>query len=85
VSAAQFLLHASAALSVSLQCGNADIAARGVQDLRVHQHHQLCQTAQSTSRRQREQRAARMHRGALHVNCFHSSYHSARKGGRSAA
>jgi hypothetical protein len=83
VSAAQFLLHASAALSVALQSGNADIAARGAQDLRVHQHHQLSGlTARSASRRQREQRAARVQGEALHVNCFHSAYHSARKGGR---
>ena len=37
LSAQAFLLHASAALSVALQCGNADIAARGTQSLRMHQ------------------------------------------------
>jgi len=31
LSAAVFLLHASPALSVALQCGNVDIAARGSQ------------------------------------------------------
>jgi len=33
LSAQAFLLHASAALSVALQCGNADITARGTQSL----------------------------------------------------
>jgi len=37
LSAQAFLLHASAALSVALQCGNADIATRGTQALRTRQ------------------------------------------------
>jgi hypothetical protein len=37
LSAQAFMLHASAALSVALQCGNADIASRGTQSLRMHQ------------------------------------------------
>jgi hypothetical protein len=37
LSAQALLLHASAALSVALQCGNADIAARGTQSLRMRQ------------------------------------------------
>jgi hypothetical protein len=37
LSAQTFLLHASAALSVALQCGNADIASRSTQSLRMHQ------------------------------------------------
>jgi len=37
LSAAACLLHASAALSVALQCGSADIAARGTQALRMRQ------------------------------------------------
>ena len=38
VSAEAFLAHAQACMSVALQCGNADIAARGTQQLRVRQH-----------------------------------------------
>jgi hypothetical protein len=37
LSAEAFLRHASAVLSVALQCGNADIAARGTQSLRMQQ------------------------------------------------
>ena len=37
LSAQAALLHASAALSAALQCGNADIAARGSQLLRMRQ------------------------------------------------
>jgi len=37
LSAEAFLRHASAVVSVALQCGNADIAARGTQSLRMRQ------------------------------------------------
>jgi len=37
LSATAFMRHASAAISFALQCGNADIAARGTQSLRTHQ------------------------------------------------
>ena len=42
LSAQAFLLHASAALSVALQCGNADIAAHGTQALRMRQAAHAC-------------------------------------------
>ena len=59
LSAQAFLLHASAALSVALQCGNADIAARGTQSLRVRQ---AAASSLHASHSARHEPAGRRHR-----------------------
>jgi len=84
LSAAAFLQHASAALSVALQCGNADIAARGVQSMRVHQlAEELPLDGSSRRRRQRRPRPAATGRtaagGPLQVGGFHTLFHAAAK------
>jgi len=59
LSAAAFLLHASAALSVALQCGNANIAARGTQSLRMRQ---AAASSLHASHSARHEPAGRRHR-----------------------
>lgn len=79
LTAAAFLRHASSALSVALQCGNADIAARGVQSMRVHQladQQHPTRSATPTRRRQRQPRG-RPTPTDLRVGAFHSLFHAA--------
>jgi hypothetical protein len=81
LSAAAFLRHASASLSVALQCGNADIAAKGAQALRVHQLSQQQQAGSAgrnrASRRQLQRRDARTRAEPMRVDAFHSQFHAA--------
>jgi hypothetical protein len=88
-SAEAFLRHASAVLSVALQCGNADIAAKGVQSLRLQQAATaaapIASAAGGTSRRasRRPSDAGSCGDGKLHVDGFHTLYHAASAHGRS--
>ncbi len=77
LTAAAFLRHASAALSVALQCGNADIAARGVQSMRVHQLEDQHPTRSAHPTRRRHQHRARCTPSDLRVDAFHSLFHAA--------
>lgn len=85
LSAAAFLRHASAVLSVALQCGNADIAARGTQALRVHQlNEQTGMDGASTGVSQSSRHTQRMSRARqcqqaepLQVHAFHALWHAA--------
>ena len=88
LSASGFLRHASAALSVALQCGNADISARGTQSLRVHQAAAaertgghggggITSSAASAGHHRRRQRVVRLHGEQLQVTSFHGLLHAA--------
>jgi len=87
LSAAAFLQHASAALSVALQCGNADIAARGVQSMRMHQLAEELPLNSNGSGRKRRQRRPRLAATPsstaagrpLQVSGFHTLFHAAAK------
>ena len=84
LSAAAFIRHASAALSVALQCGNADVAAKGVQAMRVQQAAAQAGglghsgSTQLPGLKQLQQRAARMREEMVQVPvAYHSLLHAA--------